>query len=132
MTEQPGTPSILSRYNEEAMAKQVAAVYERGVLRPLEPLALAEHQHVRLTLEEEPAPVSWVSSEPVNERREELRWLARESRAYAGQWVAIEGSRLVAHGERLALVKAAANAAGVSDPLFARVPMDPEAPFGGW
>jgi predicted DNA-binding antitoxin AbrB/MazE fold protein len=32
------------------MIKQVVAVYENGVLRPLEPLPLAEYQHVRITL----------------------------------------------------------------------------------
>jgi predicted DNA-binding antitoxin AbrB/MazE fold protein len=32
------------------MMKQVDAVYENGVLRPLESLPLAEYQHVRITL----------------------------------------------------------------------------------
>jgi predicted DNA-binding antitoxin AbrB/MazE fold protein len=32
------------------MIQQVEAVYERGVLRPLEPLALAESQRVKLTI----------------------------------------------------------------------------------
>ena len=32
------------------MTRQVEAVYERGVLRPLEPLALAESQRVKLTI----------------------------------------------------------------------------------
>jgi len=31
------------------MQMQVEAVYENGVLRPLEPLALEEHQHVAFT-----------------------------------------------------------------------------------
>ena len=31
---------------------QVEAVYENGVLRPLEPLNLAEHQHVTVTVAE--------------------------------------------------------------------------------
>jgi predicted DNA-binding antitoxin AbrB/MazE fold protein len=34
------------------MQKTFAAVYEKGVLRPLEPLALAESQRVSLTIEE--------------------------------------------------------------------------------
>ena len=38
------------------MAEIVTAVYERGVLRPLQPLDLREHQTVRLqVLPEEPA-----------------------------------------------------------------------------
>ena len=119
------------QYNEDAMARQLDAVYEQGVLRPLEPLVLKEHQRVRLTLEEKTAPLSWESSEPVNERREEMRWLAKESGSYAGEWVALEGSGLVAHGAKLADVMDAATAAGASDPLFARVPSD-TVPFGGW
>ena len=34
------------------MTKQVEAVYENGMLRPLEPLRLAENQHVRVTVSE--------------------------------------------------------------------------------
>ena len=55
------------------MARQLEAVYEQGILRPLEPPVLAEHQRVHLTLEEAPARLSWASTEPVNERREELQ-----------------------------------------------------------
>jgi hypothetical protein len=46
--------------------------------------------------------------------------------------VALDGPRLVAHGEKLANVRAAAEAAGVSKPLFASVPRDKDLPFGGW
>jgi hypothetical protein len=38
---------------------------------------------------------------------------------------------MVAHGPKLAEVKAAAQAAGVSHPFFASVP-DSDLPFGGW
>ena len=138
----PGT-----RYNEGAMVRQLDAVYVQWVLRPLEPLVLPEHQHVRLTLEEQPpeaksadggidrkrlTTLSWKSTEPVNERREEMRWLAQESSSHAGKWVAIQGSRLIAHGAKLADVSAAAEAAGVHDPFFASVPEDLEIPFAGW
>ena len=114
------------------MIRQLEAVYEQGVLRPLEPLSLAEHQRVRLTLEDQPARLSWESSEQVNERREELQWLSKEAGPYAGEWVALDGSRLVAHGEKLADVSAAATAAGIEEPFFARVPRETGVPFGGW
>jgi predicted DNA-binding antitoxin AbrB/MazE fold protein len=32
------------------MSKQVEAIYEKGMLRPLEPLELDENQHVTLTI----------------------------------------------------------------------------------
>ncbi len=34
------------------MTKQIVAVYEKGVLRPLEPLELEEQQRVRITIEQ--------------------------------------------------------------------------------
>ncbi len=39
------------------MAIIVEATYENGVLRPAEPLPLAEHEKVRLTVEGQPDPV---------------------------------------------------------------------------
>ena len=114
------------------MARQLEAVYEQGILRPLEPLTLPEHQRVYLAIEEAPARLRWESTEPVHERRTELQWLASESGPYPGEWVALDGRRLIAHGERLAAVSAAAKAAGVVEPLFARVPRDKDVPFGGW
>ena len=50
----------------------------------------------------------------MNERREELQWLDRESGPYAGEWVALNGPSLVAHGEKLASVSAAARALAMS------------------
>ena len=91
------------------MAIHLEAVYEQGVLRPLEPLALTEHQRVHLTVEDRKRPLSWESA----------------------AWVALDGNRLIAHGPKLAAVKAAAQAAGVSQPFFASVP-DSDLPFGGW
>ncbi|MBI3208921.1 MAG: antitoxin family protein [Candidatus Solibacter usitatus] len=47
------------------MINGVEAVYEHGVLRPLEPLGLEEHQHVRLIVEEvtnDPAD-AWIDHE---------------------------------------------------------------------
>jgi predicted DNA-binding antitoxin AbrB/MazE fold protein len=40
------------------MTKQVEAVYENGLLRPLEPLALKEHQRVTVAIMEPPAPLA--------------------------------------------------------------------------
>jgi predicted DNA-binding antitoxin AbrB/MazE fold protein len=114
------------------MSRQLEAVYEHGVLRPLEPLGLAEHQRVRLTIEEKPARLTWESAEPVNERHQELRWLAKESGPYAGEWVALDGPRLIAHGEKLADVSAAAVTAGIIEPFFARVQREKDVPFAGW
>ncbi|BDC51419.1 hypothetical protein F183_A37350 [Bryobacterales bacterium F-183] len=111
------------------MSRSVDAIYEAGVFRPLEPVTLSEHKRVRLTVEE---PVDPARSEAINPRHEELQWLAKESAAYRGQWVALVGPRLISHGEDLAAVRSAALAAGFEDALFASVPSEPDVPFGGW
>ena len=119
-----------TQYDSGAMAIHFEAVYEQGVLRPLEPIALAEHQRVRVTVEERKGPLSWESAEQSDDSRAELDWLANESRHFAGEWVALDGNRLLAHGPKLAAVKAAAQAEGVSQPFFASVP-DSDLPLGG-
>src|SRR6185503_8925816 len=39
-----------------------------------------------------------VSLVPVPDSTRELQWLVDHARQYAGQWVALEGDRLIAHG----------------------------------
>ena len=46
------------RLHWRRMQKTFGAVYENGVLRPLEPLRLAEHQCVSLTIDETPVAVT--------------------------------------------------------------------------
>jgi Family of unknown function (DUF5678) len=48
---------------------------------------------------------------------ESLRWLAEHRREYAGQWVALDGTRLIAHGPNHDDVWAAAQADGAYLPL---------------
>jgi len=114
------------------MVREVDAIFEDGILRPLEPLALQEKQLVHLTVEDgRPETNSGLKSFSLD-RSAEMAWLSTESSAYVGQYVALKGSRLVAHGPTLESVFEAADEAGVDRPLFVRVPMPNEASFGGW
>jgi len=49
------------------MAKSIPAIYENGVLRPLEPVTLTEHQQVRLSIiigqPDETALEAWLDHE---------------------------------------------------------------------
>jgi predicted DNA-binding antitoxin AbrB/MazE fold protein len=45
------------------MGKLLEAVYENGILRPLEPLGLADHQHVFLTVNEVPNYKAWAEEQ---------------------------------------------------------------------
>lgn len=60
-----------------------------------------------------------------------LKWLREHQHEYAGQWVALDGERLIGHGASAKEVYAIADAAGVELPLVTRVD-DPHAPpFAG-
>ena len=60
-----------------------------------------------------------------------LQWLAEHKHEYAGQWVALDGDRLIGCGASAKEVYAMADAAGVANPMVTRVD-DPNAlPFAG-
>lgn len=61
-----------------------------------------------------------------------VKWLTEHKTEYAGQWVALDGDRLIAHGEDAKEVYAAAEASGVKYPMVTQVE-DPNAPpFAGF
>lgn len=66
------------------------------------------------------------------DRSREAQWLATYGKEYAGQWVALEGKRLIAHSFDADEVFAAADASGINRPLFVRVEDPDSLPFAGW
>lgn len=61
-----------------------------------------------------------------------LRWIEENKAAYLGQWVALDGDRLLAVGTDGKQVYAEAVAAGVAVPLLQQINVDDDLPFGGW
>ena len=102
------------------------AVFEDGLLRPLEPLSLHEKQHVLLTITEVPGPhriSNWMA---------EQEWLRQHSDEYSGQWVALNGDVLLSHGSDARAVRDEARAKGVHLPLLVHIPEEPNLPSAGW
>jgi hypothetical protein len=62
-----------------------------------------------------------------------MRWLDANRKAYADQWVAIEGDRLVAANVDPLQVFSAAKAAGIPTPFVVQVLAEDPLPFvPGW
>ena len=62
----------------------------------------------------------------------EIKWLAEHRHEYAGQWVALDGDKLLSHGHNAREVFEAARSTGVKLPLFVHIEPADELPFGGW
>ena len=61
----------------------------------------------------------------------EQEWLSKHECDYRGDWVALDGERLVAHGTDGKVVFRQAKAAGVPSPFLVFIEQDP-LPSGGW
>jgi hypothetical protein len=65
-------------------------------------------------------------------RDREIRWLAENRNNYVGQWVVVEGDRLIASGPNSREVFQAAKQAGIEVPFLVQVEPEDQLPFGGW
>ncbi len=70
---------------------------------------------------------------PSHDRSSEIKWLDENRAAYADQWVAVEGDRLISANEDPLQVFSAAKAAGIQTPFVVHVlPEDPLPFIPGW
>ncbi len=61
------------------------------------------------------------------------KWLQENREKYIGQWVALEGDRLLAHGTDALRVHAEAKAAGIEIPFLEHIVEEDDEPFyAGW
>ncbi len=102
-----------------------------------EALSELDGRRVRVTIEplEEPDPAA--PSDAAQRRRwtgeAEMRWLEEHRAQYAGQWIALDGARLLASGSTAREVYAAAHAQGVEAPFVDLVePESGDGFWGGW
>lgn len=117
----------------KAMKREFNAVFENGILRPLEPVPFAERQRVVLTVhDEESHPVAEPKVQPYSARIAEQAWLREHGNEYADEWVVLEGDRLVSHGTDAKVVIAQARAAGITRPFLVQVAVPDDLPWGGW
>lgn len=67
------------------------------------------------------------------DRSPEMEWVARNRAAYADQWVAVEGDRLIAADPDAFKVYAAAKAEGIESPFVVHIlPVDQRPFVPGW
>ena len=105
------------------------------IIKSIEQLPAAEQERVRRWLEAKGATNGEACSSQAGANRSarSLRWLHENRERYSGQWVALDGDRLIASGSTAQEVYSKAKAEGVEIPFVELVTELESAPFtGGW
>lgn len=72
-----------------------------------------------------------VPCEPMPDRTREWEWIAQHKHEYAGQWVALDGDKLIAASHNRGELSAAIKATGATRPLIHRIAAPDELPYIG-
>lgn len=104
------------------------------VIKSIRQLPLPEQEKVRQWLEEKSQPnISEDWQIKAAGSAKSLRWLNENRQQYLGQWIALDGDRLIANGQSAKEVYAKAKAEGVKIPFVELVTEEENTPFsGGW
>lgn len=119
------------------MSITVDAIYEAGILKPLVALPeLADKSKVRVTIETPAKPLPKIRrlAKPVDFTRES-EWLKENQDKYRGQWVVLDGYRLVGYttdADTLVAIVEQARSEGVEAPFVHRINEDPEPIWMMW
>jgi hypothetical protein len=105
------------------------------IIKSIAQLPAAEQERICRWLEEKGATngEGQSSQAPANRSARSLRWLHENREKYSGQWVALDGDRLIASGPTAREVYSKAKAEGVEIPFVELVTERESLLFtGGW
>ena len=102
------------------------ATLER-IIKEARTLSPEDRRRLRDTLDRE-----LQAAPPYNARAREHAWIEAHRDEYLGQWVALDGDRLLAYGSGAREVYLAARAAGVKAPFVEQIMPSLEPYMGGW
>jgi len=105
------------------------------IIKSIEQLPASEQQRIRRWLDEKGTSNGEENNSQAHANRsaKSLRWLHENQEQYSGQWVALDGDRLIASGSTAKEVYSRAKAEGVDIPFVELVTARESGPFtGGW
>ena len=105
------------------------------IIKSIEQLPASEQERIRRWLDDRGTSNGEADDSEVHATRsaKSLRWLYENREKYLGQWVALDGDRLIASGATAKEVYSKAKAEGVEIPFVELVTEQESGPFtGGW
>lgn len=115
--------------------EELTALKERlAALPPQEQLELARflEEQAAGALSPDRMPSGADREAAARKRAQHLAWLKAHREEYAGQYVALDGERLVGSGATLREAQEQARRQGVEHPFLTHISSAGDAPFGGW
>jgi hypothetical protein len=117
----------------------MSTITAENILKLIEQLSSTERLRLRQLLgQRESAPVKAkppldkrVPCEPMPDDTRERQWIKEHKHEYAGQWVALDGDRLIAASPIQQEVWDAVSADGATLPLVIRIPSPDDLPYIG-
>lgn len=121
------------------MTPQPQEMTAEHILVLIEKLPLTERTRLNhLLTEQTPEPTKpkppldkRVPSQPMPDDTREMEWVERHKNEYAGQWVALDGDRLIAGSSSRIEISAAIKADRATLPLILRIPSPNDLPYVG-
>jgi len=103
------------------------------IIKSIEQLPAPDQERIRRWLDEKSNGEEDASQAYANRSAKSLKWLHDNREKYSGQWVALDGDRLIASGSTAKEVYSKARAEGVEIPFVELVSERDSGPFtGGW
>lgn len=105
------------------------------IIKSIEELPMPEQERIRRWLDKRGVSNGEgdTSQAHANRSAKSLRWMHENREKYSGQWVALDGDRLIASGSTAKEVYSKAKAEGVKIPFVELVTEGESGPFtGGW
>src|SRR5262249_31574175 len=122
--------SVLSGYNKGSKRNNdMSTLTAESILRLIEQLPSTERIRLNRLLARRQADATTTKPpldkrcrwEPMKDRTREMKWIEEHKHEYAGQWVALDGDRLIAASPIRAEISVAVKADGARLPLIHRI-----------
>lgn len=98
-------------------------------------LPLEDYDKLREAIDEEEKAkrrTSEESNQQIKRYKKTRKWLDENSKKYIGEWICLDGDKLIAHDRDGRKVYQKAKEAGVKVPFVHYIAEEPEAYWGGW